>query len=195
MRKLIHPILCCCVLVGLVGCAGQTYYADLDESQTLTFASADANEAMAAAEKILRQMHFTVSQMDATTGTLTTNPLLGAQFFEFWRKDAANSTRLAESSLHTLRRTVMLEFSEEDTGTSAECRVLTERLSVPNRQVAGHSSAYGVLTESSASMPTLRLSESQKENMAWVPLGHDPDLAQFILFHIETELTRFASSQ
>ena len=195
MKDLIHRMLCLCVLAGLTGCAGQTYYADLAQSESMTFASADVPATMAAAEKILGQMHFTVRQMDRSTGALATNPLPGAQFFEFWRKDAANRTRLAESSLHSIRRSVILEFFEEDTGTSAQCQVLTERLSVPNRQVAGHSRAYGVLTESSASMPTMRLSESQKDNMTWIPLGHDPDLAQLILFHIETELTAFASSQ
>jgi hypothetical protein len=61
--------------------------------------------------------------------------------------------------------------------------------------VAGHSQAYGMHTESSPSMPTMRLSQSQKDQMAWVPLGYDPDLAQSILFHIETEITEITPSK
>jgi hypothetical protein len=195
MRKLTYQMLCFCTLMGMAGCAGQTYYADPSENQAITFPNTDMGKTMDAAEKILEQMHFTISQMDRSTGTLATNPLSGAQFFEFWRKDAVNSKSMAESSLHTLRRSVTLEFSEQGTGILAKCHVLTERLNVPNREVAGHSRAYSMLTESSALEPTMQLSQSQKEQMAWVALGYDPDLAQFILFHIETELTEITTSQ
>ncbi len=88
----------------------------------------------------------------------------------------------------------MLEFAEQDAGTLVTCHVLTERLNVPGRDIAGHSSAYGMLTESSPSMPTMRLSSEQKAQMAWVSLGYDPDLAQSILYHIETELTEMATT-
>ena len=188
-------MLCFCTGMTIAGCAGQTYYLDPNQSQTMTFPSTDRLETMDVAQKILGQMHFTISQMDTSKGTLATNPLPGAQFFEFWRKDAVNSKSLVESSLHTLRRSVTLEFSEQGAGTLARCQVLTERLSVPNRQVAGHSRAHGLLTESSQSRPTMQLSQSQKDQMAWLPLGYDPDLAQFILLHIETEITEITSSQ
>jgi hypothetical protein len=195
MRKLTYSMLCFCALLGMAGCAGQTYYDDPTESRTLVFPNTDMPKTMDAAEKILEQMHFSISQMDASTGTLVTNPLSGAQFFEFWRKDAANSKSMAESSLHTLRRSVTLEFSKAGTGVSAQCHVLTERLNIPNREVAGHSRAYSLLTESSEAMPTMQLSQSQKDQMAWVPLGYDPDLAQSILFHIETEITEITPSK
>ncbi len=195
MRRLTYQMLCFGALMGMIGCAGQTYYADPTRRQAVTFSNTDMTRAMDAAEKILGQMHFTISQMDRSTGTLVTNPLPGAQFFEFWRKDAVNARSMAESSLHTLRRSVTLEFSEEATDVLALCHVLTERLNVPNRDVAGHSRAYGMLTESSPSMPTLRLSQSQKDQMAWIPLGYDRDLAQSILFHIETEITVITASQ
>lgn len=195
MRELTHRMLWLCALMGMAGCAGQTYYSDPNLSQTATFPHTDVVGSMYAAEKVLGQMHFTISQMDTSKGILTTNPLSGAQFFEFWRKDAANANSLTESSLHTMRRSVILEFSEQGTDTSAQCRVLTERLSVPNRQIAGHSRAYGLLTESSPTMPTMRLSQSQKDMMAWIPLGYDPDLAQSILNLIETELTKDTTSQ
>lgn len=188
-------MLCFCTGMTIAGCAGQTYYPDPNQSQAMTFPSTDMSETMDVAQEILGQMHFTLSQMDTSRGILTTNPLPGAQFFEFWRKDAVNSKSLAESSLHTLRRSVTLEFSEQGSGTLVRCRVLTERLSVPNRQVAGHSRAYGMLTESSQSIPTMQLSQSQKDQMAWIPLGYDPDLAQLILLHIETEITEITSSQ
>jgi hypothetical protein len=171
------------------GCAEQAYYADPQQSQAMTFANTDKDRAMHAAEHILGQMHFTISQLDTNTGILTTNPLSGAQFFEFWRKDAASSSSLAESSLHTIRRSITLEFSEEGTSTVARCHALTERLSVPNREVSGHSRAYSALTDSSDSIPTMRMDQAQKDDMAWISLGYDPDLAQSILYHIETELT------
>lgn len=188
-------MLCFCTVMMMAGCAEQAYYPDPEQSQAVTLPNTDMLEVMNVAEKILEQMHFTISQMDMSKGTLATNPLPGAQFFEFWRKDAVNSASLAESSLHTLRRSVTLDFSEQETGILARCHALTERLNVPNREIAGHSRAYGLLTESSASVPTMRLSQSQKDQMAWVPLGYDPDLAQSILFHIETELAEIISTE
>jgi len=194
MKKLNHRMLCFCALMGMAGCAGQTYQTDPKQSQTMTFPGTDMLKTMDAAEKILGRMHFTIRHMDPSTGTVATNPLSGAQFFEFWRKDAVNSSSLAESSLHTMRRSVTLEFSEEGAGVLAQCLVLTERLSVPSRHVAGHSRAYGLLTESSPTVPTMELSQSQKDQMAWISLGYDPDLGQSILSQIETELTQIATS-
>ncbi|MCF7974702.1 MAG: hypothetical protein K9N55_12870 [Phycisphaerae bacterium] len=195
MKKRIQRVLFFCVLMSITGCEEQAYYTDAQGSQALTFPNTNRIEAMQAAEHILGQMHFTISELDTATGTLTTNPLPGAQFFEFWRKDAASSTSLVESSLHTIRRSVTLEFSEQDTSTVARCLVLTERLNVPNRDVTGHSRANSVLTETSSSIPTMRLDQAQKDGMDWVSLGYDPDLAQSILYHIETELTDITSSK
>ncbi len=195
MRTLTQWILCSCALASMAGCSGQTYYSDPQQSQAMTFPNTNTLQAMRMAERILGQMHFTIRQMDGSTGKLATNPLSGAQFFEFWRKDAVNSRSLTESSLHTLRRSVTLEFTEQDASTMVTCHVLTERLNVPNREIAGHSSAYGILTESSPSAPSMRLSPEQKDQMAWVSLGYDPDLAQSILYHIETELTEMTTSE
>jgi hypothetical protein len=195
MRILTQWMLCLCALASMAGCAGQTYYSDPQQSQAMTFPNTNTPQTMRMAEKILGQMHFTIRQMDFSTGTLATNPLSGAQFFEFWRKDAVNCKSLTDSSLHTLRRSVTLEFTEQDAGTMVTCHVLTERLSVPSREVAGQSSAYGILTESSPSRPTMKLSTEQKNQMAWVSLGYDPDLAQSILYHIETELTEMTTSE
>jgi len=182
-------------LIILSGCTEQAYYADPELSQAMTFPNTDTAKAMCVAETILGQMHFNISQMDTDSGIITTHPLSGAQFFEFWRKDAVTSKSLSESSLNTLQRSVTLEFSEQGTSTVVKCHVLTERLNVPNRDISGHSRAYGMLTESSASVPSMRLSQTQKDQMAWVPLGYDPDLAQSILYHIETELTEITTSK
>lgn len=187
-------MLCFCALATLAGCSGQTYYSDPQQSQAMTFPNTNTLETMHIAEKILGQMHFSIHQMDTSTGTLDTNPLSGAQFFEFWRKDAANSKSLTDSSLHTLRRSVRLDFTEQDSSTVVTCHVLTERLSLPSREIAGHSSAYSMLTDGTPSAPTMQLSQTQKDQMAWISLGYDPDLAQSILYHIETELTEMTAA-
>ncbi len=64
MRKLTHWMLCFCTVMMMAGCAEQAYYPDPEQSQAVTLPNTDMLEVMSVAEKILEQMHFTISQMD-----------------------------------------------------------------------------------------------------------------------------------
>ena len=64
-----------------------------------------------AAIKVLRgRYHFRINRRDRRAGVITTYPMVGKQFFEFWRRDAAGGKDIAESSLHTVYRLVLVNI-------------------------------------------------------------------------------------
>jgi hypothetical protein len=126
-------------------------------------------------------MHFTLRRVDTENGHILTHPISGAQFFEFWRKDAVGSFNQFESTLHTIRRTVELTFTPVNNSTQIVCIVHTERLNLPGRETASPNQAYQMLTESTPIVQTVKLSPYQEQGMVWVPLGQDAELANTIL--------------
>lgn len=142
------------------------------------------DQAMQIAESALSEMHFTLHRIDTENGRILTHPLSGAQFFEFWRKDAVGSFNQIESTLHTVRRTAELTFTPVNNGTHIICTVHTERLNLPSRETAGPNQAYQILTESSPIVQTVKFSPDQTRGMVWVPLGEDTELANAILRNI-----------
>jgi len=161
-----------------------------DRIQPLALDGVNKTKAMQIGETILGRMAFTLQSIDPNAGVIRAQPLSGAQWFEFWRQDAATPFDLVESSLHTIRRTPELRFLENETGTQVQCTVATERLSLPSRDIAGNAQAYQFLTQSTARIQTLTLSPDQQAAMAWVRLPDDPVLARRILAKVAAAAKR-----
>ena len=79
---------------------------------------------MEVAEDVLAGMYFTIEKADAQNGLIRTRPLPGAQFFEFWRSDNIGTDNTIAANLHTIRRTVTLDISQQDRScvSAAKCR-------------------------------------------------------------------------
>ena len=127
------------------GCANQARTRDaLPTSQPSTaqaasehaVASNDFDHLWRACEDIARDRLFTIERRDYRGGVLTTAPMISAQFFEPWRRDAITSDAINESSLASIRRTLRFEFTRHDDGTfSVVPRVLVERYSLTERRM------------------------------------------------------------
>ena len=63
-----------------------------------------------ATQDVLRKYQFTIERRDRRAGLITTEPLTGMQFFEFWRKDAVTAYDLWDGSLKTIHRTVTVRI-------------------------------------------------------------------------------------
>ncbi len=159
----------------------------------------DKLQAMEVAEDILVKMHFTIEKADANPATLGTNtrrwrgfirtrPLPGAQFFEFWRSDNVGAGNWLESNLHSIRRVVELNMSEQDEGLCINCDVQIYRLSLPERRVSSSARAYDMFSASSPALQRIQLNPKQKEDMAGIDLGKDTQLAAEILKRISSML-------
>jgi hypothetical protein len=58
----------------------------------------------------LRRNFFSPAYVDRTRGVIRTRPETSKQWFEFWRGDAPGGYQVWESSLHTIRRTVTVNW-------------------------------------------------------------------------------------
>jgi hypothetical protein len=174
-----------CVLL-LAGCAKQQQYETAAEPLCVT--GLEKIAVMKVAEDVLCEMHFAIEKADADRGLIRTRPLPGAQFFELWRSDNVGGFNSAESNLHSIRRTVELNITQQNEKLSLGCNVKVQRLSLPEREVSSSGRAYQMFSESTDSLQKLTLDPQQKAGMAWVDLGQDSHLAAEILNRIERQI-------
>ena len=196
----------------LAGCTEQQQYGVV---KPICVKNINKLQAMEVAEDILVKMHFTIEKADTDTATLgidtrrwrgfiRTRPLTGAQFFEFWRTDNVGAGNWLESNLHSIRRVVELNMSEQDEGPPQRpnrlcinCDVQKYRLSMPEHEVSSSARAYEMFSESNSALQNLRLNPEQKAGMAWIDLGKDRPLAAEILKRIKQQIAseRAASNE
>ena len=194
----IYTILICAIMAA--GCAPQTSAplrvkvqgSDLYVEQDQGIGTADLMEV---AEDVLANMYFTIDKADTDIGLIRTRPLPGAQFFEFWRCDNAGTDNALAANLHTIRRTVTLDISQEGRELRIGCNVQAQRLSLPERQVSSSSRVYGMFSISSRSLQKLKLNPEQEKEMAWIDLDRDSRLEAEILKRIETGIIRLSNHQ
>ena len=148
---------------------------------------------MEVVEDVLARMYFTIEKVDADSGLIRTRPQPGAQFFEFWRSDNVGADNTFAANLHTIRRTVTLDISQQDGELIIGCNVQAQRLSLPERQVSSSTRVYGIFSLSSPSLQRLKLNPEQKKEMAWIDLGSDKRLEAEILKRIETGIVRLTN--
>jgi len=169
----------------LAGCA------HTQRPQTVTqICAADANRAaaMEAAQNTLGEMLFVIEKADTERGYIRTQPLSGAQFFEFWRCDNVGTFNRTEANLHSIRRTAELNVSRQDDKLCIGCQVRVQRLSLPERHLSSTTRAYMMFSKSTSRMQRLELGPGQRKQAGWIDLGEDDKLAARILERIERKL-------
>ena len=118
--------------------AQPAYWYDLPATSTVT--ADDFDNLWAACERAVRDRGFRVNREDYRSGVMTTHPLISKQFFELWRRDVVTFPGVAESSLHTLRRTVRFEIAAKEDGSfQASPKVVVERYSVVEHRITSPS--------------------------------------------------------
>jgi hypothetical protein len=174
----------CAAILCLAGCAGNGYVVTTEQVCT---SAVNKTEAMASAEKVLAGMQFSIEKFDADAGYIKTEPLSGAQTFEFWRSDSVGSFNRAEADLQTIRRTVELNITDGNTPGQicVKCDAVTERLSMPQDLTASGQSQIVM----SGRQRSVRKLSGQKANLTWINLGRDKKLETEILKRIDKQLT------
>ncbi len=173
-----------CALM-LAGCAKEQQYGAV---KPICVENINKLQAMEMVEDVLAKMHFTIEKADTRGGFIRTRPLSGAQFFEFWRSDNVGADNWLESNLHSIRRVVELNMSEQDEGLCINCDVQVHRLSLPERRLSSSARAYDMFSISSSALQRIKPNPEQKEDMAWIDLGKDTQLAAEILKRISSML-------
>lgn len=173
-------------VVLLAGCAHTQQRAGVRQ---VCIADANRAAAMLAGESALGEMLFVIDKADVEHGYISTQPLAGAQFFEFWRSDNVGVRNWAQANLHSIRRTAQLNISGVEGKVCVICEVKVQRLSLPEHEVSSSVRAYQMFSKSSRRMQSLRLRPGQRKRAAWVDLEDDGELAGEILKRIEKKLS------
>jgi hypothetical protein len=174
--------------VGLMafwtGCQKQT---QVEEQKTMPICldAVSMDQVFTSAESVLSGMQFQIEKSDRQAGRIITRPLRGAQFFEVWRQDNATAADAAESNLHSLQRTAEVRFEKIENQVCVNCRVLVQRLSLPDQPIRGMGKVSGQFTESSRRRQRLQVSEKVTDQAEWIYMGTDPALEELILKKIE----------
>ncbi len=181
-------VLCLCYMVyGMLfaGCGEQQQYRAAEPIRTENI---DKLRVMEIAEDVLVKMHFTIDKANDENGFISTKPLPGAKFFEFWRSDNVGADNWLISNLHSVRRLVELNVNEQDKALYINCDVQIYRLSLPERNIRSSAHAYDLFSTSGPALQNIQITPEQKADMAWIDLGKDKLLAAEILRRIEKQI-------
>ncbi len=148
MTHRLWMVIAAMVLTGCAGSKRDDADAPAPTSQATTARAARENTVVArdfdrlwrACADVARDRQFKIARRDYRGGILTTEPLVSAQFFEPWRRDAITAGAVAESSLATIRRTIRFEFTRHEDGRFTVIpHVLVERYSSAERRITSAS--------------------------------------------------------
>jgi hypothetical protein len=175
----------CAVFWLICGCAKEQQFTAVEQ---ICLADKGKAEAMAAAEEVLGEMRFSIEKSNVESGFIRSRPLVGGQFFEFWRSDNVGAFNAAEANLHSIRRIVELDIRQDGEELCIGCDVNVQRLKLPERDVSSSTKAYAMFSDSERSMQRLELNTEQRRGMAWIDLGGDGRLETLILERIEKRM-------
>lgn len=170
----------------LSGCAKEQQI----PSEPKCLSGIDIDSAMRASEKVLVGMNFVIDKSDPELLIITTKPLIGGQFFEFWRKDNVGGYNSGISNLHTIQRIVELGLNENQGQICVTCKVAVERLSIPEKEIDSTAGTHSIFSRSSESRQSLTLNEEQEAQMEWIDIGRDSRLETVILNKIDKQIAK-----
>lgn len=103
----------------------------------------DFDKAVAACRGAMQFRMFSMDRFDARAGTLTSLPVVGAQWFEPWRQDNTTTGDVLRSSMATYRRTVRFDIIRTPDGRyTVAPKVLVERQTVIGQRISGSVGGY-----------------------------------------------------
>ncbi len=147
-----------------------------------------------AATEVLREYRFAIDRADRRAGVISTFPLLGRHWFEFWRDDAARPGDVLEGSLHTIyrRATVTIRRAEPQAAAGAALgaylaavEVRTSRSDRPSPQVTSASEAFEMFLRPEKMVRSVGVGESAEPAAARpVDLGRDENLEEILRVRI-----------
>ncbi len=109
MRTTITSVILAGLLTSVGACVWHTE--PLQPQKSMTPAERNFDNLWQASQYVLKKYHFTLDIQDRRTGLISTEPILGKQFFEFWRHDSSTGRDTSESTLQTIYRTAFVTIS------------------------------------------------------------------------------------
>ncbi len=100
-----------------------------------------------ASQEILRDYYFTLDRLDRRAGVITTLPMTGKQWFEWWRHDCITTLDIRESSLQKVYRTVKVSIRPVSSNAavySAKVEVSVYRSELPRPEINSVNEAFNL---------------------------------------------------
>jgi hypothetical protein len=161
------------------GCTPQ-YTQPTSQPQRLSAAEKDFDAVWDASRQTLQKYYFHLDREDRRAGVITTQPITGQQWFEFWRKDAVRPADVAESTLQTIYRTAQVTVRPTKPGAAtyqAQVDVFMRRSDKPSPEITSTSDAVRLFSDKreKKNRPEPLLAEAGgTEGMEYTTdLGHD----------------------
>lgn len=200
--RLLGVVLAAAVAGGAAGCLQYTQPV-VAEPALQTPAERNFQAMWLASQEVLRKYRFTINRLDRRAGLITTEPLTGQQFFEPWRRDAVTRDALADSSLKTLQRSVVVRIQPTRPGAEDYepiVEVTVSKPSSPPMEIHSTGAAYGLFVlpqeEDDEELGATILDyafqqpgEQEEPNAAAQPTYQDPQLARRLTEEIIAEAT------
>ena len=102
------------ILLAVCGCV--SYTRPIVPPAEMTRSEKNFQAVWDAGREVLRSYRFTVNHRDRRAGLMTTDPMGGRHFFEWWRRDKATATGALENSVQPMYRVVSLQIRKTDEG-------------------------------------------------------------------------------
>jgi hypothetical protein len=149
-----------------------------------------------ATTEVLREYRFAIDRADRRAGVITTFPLLGRHWFEFWRADAAGPDDVLEGTLQTVYRRATVTIRRPASGGEtapalgdyvAAVEVRVSRSNRPAAQVTSASEAFEMFLRPERMVRGVGGGESTEAATArTVDLGRDEKLEKILRLRINS---------
>jgi hypothetical protein len=188
VRLVIPALLLSAIFLG--GCGPSAAKVDVNPMRV---AVTDAELIRFHVADLLEEMFFVVEHPPRNPQRVDTRPLTSAHWFEFWRPDTRTARDACESSLHTIRRQVVVHLTpvsgdtQEPQATDIEVVVTRQRLSLAQDvEARSMHELYSVYQDRIGIVENL--DDEFRAGAAWEHLGRDPALEQYILTRLSQRL-------
>ena len=147
-------------------------------------------------EQVVRDYLFKLARVDYRDGVVTSEPLVSAQAFEFWRPDLSTSS-VTDATVATHRRTIVFKVVKEPNGKFAAVpKVVIERQAVAERRVTSvvlYRDTLGVRNERKHDAPHGSRELDQGVVLPrryWYAVGRDASLEKRLALSLSSRLVK-----
>jgi hypothetical protein len=185
-RRLIILILL--IVLPLVGCTEQRR----PRWQAIAVEHASFDDVWTTCLASLQDRGLSIDRQDRRFGLIVSEPVVGKQFFEFWRNDAVTSDDTWTSSLHTVRRIVSIHVvSQGPMHFEVRVQAQAQRVNIPADQLDNTAEAFEMIrVHGVPASPSRRDYTRPKAELIWVDIGREHALEQYILEDITRRLEK-----
>ena len=195
MKTLRYALILALAVTCLGGCWREAWWPSPPVEPARPTGDPEFDATWDAAVAALAKYRFKVDRADRRAGVITTFPLVGRHWFEFWRRDAVTRTDIAESALHTIRRRVTVTVTRREVSAGPDewraeydvgVVVTKSRSNRPAPHVTSTSEAYDMFRQPTEIRRIGAPGEGSGSKDGSTPLGRDEKLEQLILDRIRS---------